>query len=146
MRPTCSSPGRLHSPVAWWPTTRVTHQYTVSNVSGHCLDGSIRQSHPPLHSHSREGEIEILPSVILIAAPITVDWRGTKNKRQHHQLPGDDTETERGAQRRHVVPGSRHVNPPRRLDAGHSSLAGPPTRSGRAQVFRSRISRRFSGH
>lgn len=144
-------PSPLHSTHQWrgGARVRVTHQYTASNVLGHCLDGSIRQT-ITLHSYilcTGEREREILSSVILIAGPSLLICGPRRprrlNKGQHHQLPGD--ERGRAGADMPSLAADMSIPPGALTQIDHSSLAGPPTRSGRAQAFRSRNSRRFSG-
>lgn len=140
----------LHSPVAWWGQgtchAPIHRKQRVGPLSRwlHQTD-----NHPPLiHTvYRREGEREILSSVILIAGPSLLICGPRRprrlNKGQHHQLPGD--EMGRAGADMPSLAADMSIPPGALTQIDHSSLAGPPTRSGRAQAFRSRNSRRFSG-
>lgn len=108
---------------------------------------SDRQSHSTHTYCTGEREREILSSVILIAGPSLLICGPRRprrlNKGQHHQLPGD--EMGRAGADMPTLAADMSIPPGALTQIDHSSLAGPPTRSGRAQAFRSRNSRRFSG-
>ena len=148
---TCSSLGRLHSPLTSGLVgpRHVSHTNTPGPMCWATVSMAQSDNHPPLTQP--RGRREILSVIILIAAPITLDWRSktpTATKQSdsiiNYRVMTLKLKEARSAQT--CRPRQPTCQSPRRLDAGHSSLAGPPTRSGRAQAFRSRISRRFSGH